>query len=297
MVTAQFAPAPGNFGPVSGMRVLAAGEQPKCRMLYAGFGKSREDPSTESADADPSQQPIKASFPLGSKFFFELTESASNGEQSIPSRFDLSNHKIPAATPTRDPTLFPNKIAIQYDRGATAKQASFRAVHLGTVDLTITPSGSTAIKVQITVTRPVRLGDEPAQDFPDLDDRLINLGHERGIPPHFLRGQIATEAEVNTDRLSYRYEPLTADTADIGYFQGGAFPWRKKPYKGHLEDSRYVPYRLAALKPASYAKVDEGRIAEIGPADVLYQRGEKLTDEDVKPRSTAHRYELTSVRL
>ena len=188
------------------MRPLAAGEQPKCRMLYAGFGedvKDRTSPKVKSVDA--TQQVIKARFPLGSKFFFELTNATANGEKTVESQFELTKHKVSPDTQKKPNVLFPDLVAVQMNRGATVKQAYFRATHLGTVLLSIPAAGGT-VKVEITVTRPQSLGDDPLPGFPDLDDRLIDVGQERGIPPHFLRGQIAHESR--TDRSAYRYEPL-----------------------------------------------------------------------------------------
>jgi hypothetical protein len=42
----------------------------------------------------------------------------------------------------------------------------------------------------------------------------MNLGNLRGIPPHYIKGQIERESNFNPD--TYRYEPLTTDRLAIG---------------------------------------------------------------------------------
>lgn len=255
-----------------------------CRTLVAGIGE--DDGATESTAA---KSELSASIPLGARFFLDLRTTDASGDRSINSDFELSNASITVAM--KDP-LFKEHVVIEYAPATAEQRKYFRAVHLGTVDITIRPTDNSGeIKVHITVTRPKRLGNDRLSDFPDLDDRLIDLGHKRGIPPHFLRGQLA--AEGRKDRMAYRYEPL-GEGGDLRAISCDELTKEKGCLgNGRIVQSAYSPYRLASLLPSAYpAKVYAGRYGEIqlcgtaGPpnCDTISPAGAFLKPEDVEPR-------------
>jgi len=176
------------------------------KVLLAGRGNEPADPGTETT---PVTEDVMAAarFPLGSTFFIQLAELEEETGTPMPieSVFTLEAASVtPAIT---DPTLFPDSVVIEFDRAAASEIKFFTAVHLGSVTLNITPTDSSMspVSVEVTVTQPLRLGSSNNE----VDERLFDLGHRRGIPPQLLKGQIRRES--NFDPEAYRYEPLSVD--------------------------------------------------------------------------------------
>lgn len=216
--------------------------------LRSGFGTGPTDAGTEAKDVTQGT-PVNASYPLGSQFFIQLAKPGSSPNQPTPvsSRFSLSSAAVAPAI--SGATLFSSNVLIEFDQNTSKDTKFFRATHLGTVVLTITPDDSSLspVTVNISVVAPASLGSTHT----DIDASLVDLGHRRGIPPHFLKGQIQRESNFNPE--SYRYEPLSVD---FGSVSGGANVRTVNPY---------ALYRLATTD----------RLAQ----------GANILPEDISPRS------------
>jgi hypothetical protein len=188
--------------------------------LLSGTGNGPDDPGTEVARVG--QDAIFAQFPLGSRFFLQLIQRDQSGTPvPVTSSFTLEPGLI--APSINEPTLFPNNVVIEYDPATASATKFFQAIHLGTVTLTITPV-DTSIRpttVRISVNAPVGLGAL----HNEVDSSLITLGHRRGIPPHFLKGQI--QKESGFDPTAYRYEVLSVD---MNYVSAGQNLRARRPY-------------------------------------------------------------------
>jgi len=189
-------------------------------IMHAGFGGGPTAPGTETKSVD--QAAVSASIPLGSQFFIQLAKAGSTGSAvPVPADFVLGTASIsPAITGA---TLFPNSVVLEFDANSANDTKDFRAVHLGAVTLTITPSDPSLnpVTVNITVIQPASLGST----HNDIDAALFDFGNRRGIPPHFLKGQIQRESDF--DPQSYRYEPLSVDMRSIS---AGANLRTQSPY-------------------------------------------------------------------
>jgi len=229
--------------------------------LKAGMGSGPSDASTVSRSVGSSQ--VAATFPLGAKFFLQLTKSTGVG---ITSSFDLGNASI---TPTgSEPALFPANVLIQFDPDTTGDMKFFRAVHLGTQLVTITPADTSIspVSVLVTVNNPSSLGSSSSE----FDAALINLAHERGIPPQYLKGQVAQESRF--DRKAYRYEPLSVD---LQFISSGQNLRTQSPYSLYrLQTSDNLAQGSSILSddvsPRSrYNILDNGVIRSISESDSL----------------------------
>jgi len=202
-----------------------------------------------TASKQISQNTANATFPLGSEFTLKLQAPDASGVlQPIGSAFSLSSASVSPAIAT--PTLFPNNVVIEFDQGSPSASKVFRAVHLGTVTVTITPSDQSIspVTVNLTINMPSRLGNAPTT----YDTTLISLGHQRGIPPSFLKADVAQESGSTFNPNAFRYELLSMDLADIS----GGRNWRT-----------VVPFSLYRL----------------ATSDGL-TRGANLTKADIDPR-------------
>jgi hypothetical protein len=140
-------------------------------------------------------------------------------------------------------TLFPGKVALEFDRSTIGTIKSFQAVHLGTVTLTIKPTdpsiSPSPITVNIVVAAPTQLGTTQKK----YDTVLIDYANRRGIPPQLLKGQVQQESKFNPQ--SYRYEPLSSDLKAIS---GGKNLRIKSPYSLYrLATSDRLPQGTAIL--------------------------------------------------
>jgi len=218
------------------------------KVLLAGTGNGPADPGTETTPVTEDAM-ATARFPLGSTFFIQLAEMEEGTEVPVPieSVFTLGAASItPAIT---EPALFPDGVVIEFDRAVASEIKFFAAVHLGSVVLNITPTdpSMSPVSVQVTVNQPLRLGSSNNE----FDERLLDLGHRRGIPPQLLKGQVRKESDFDPE--AYRYEPLSVD---LEYVSRGQEIRREKPFS---------LYRLATT-------------------DGLAQ-GEDIITDDISPRS------------
>src|SRR5262249_17928992 len=120
----------------------------------------------------------------------------------------------------------------------------------------------------------------------DYDARIIQLAHERGIPPQFFKGQIEQETGGATffNPKTWRYEPITKDygapwgpechsvsldnlnasTAERE-FLGMAF---KSPWSDYAVGNSLALLTPADLAPRASLKICKaGTLQSIGPSD------------------------------
>lgn len=181
---------------------------------------------TETAQANGS--PINAHFPLGAQFTLSLQDTQGN---PIPASYSLGTASL--ASGVDQDALFPGLATLQYTTQPDPSSGQFQAVHLGTVPLTIVPNdGATpAVNLTISIEKPAALGS----DHNDFDPGLTALAHSTGVPPQFIKGQIAQEGEFNP--YSFRYEPLNLSTGDLNVSRG-------KDLRGALT---YSQFRLPTI--------------------------------------------------
>jgi hypothetical protein len=236
-------------------------------VLRAGTGKDASDPGTETTGA---AQDTQAAFALGSQFFLQLARpNPKGGLTPIQATFALSdaNVSIPPASDNIQP-LFPNNVVIEFDQDKQDTIKKFQAVHLGTVNVTITPTDTSyaPVTVDVTIQNPKQLG----QTDNYYDARIITLANSRGIPPQYIKGQIKRESGF--EPKAYRYEPLGSDFLSFG------------PNGGNMRtQSPYADYRLAVND--GVADLNSKPWPTASPATQLPQ-GADLIPADVAPRST-----------
>lgn len=223
--------------------------------LHAGMGSGPQDPTTVTASVRPGEMRT-ATFPLGALFFIQLVQPDASGNRvPLESRFALgASNIVPAIS---EPTLFPNHAVIPFDLATTGNLKFFRAIHLGTTTLTITPLDASIqpVTVQLTINRPLRLGSTNNA----LDGLLVDFAHRRGILADILKGHVRQESNFRRD--SYRYEPLGP---------GGDLRFISAVLDHSARDRRtQLPYSLHRL----------------ATADGLAQ-GTDLLSADISPRST-----------
>jgi hypothetical protein len=217
-----------------------------------GIGTGVNDPvpggpgmETKSAGSAP----IAASYPLGALFYLQLAKADGT---PVPSQYTMGAQSVtPALT---EAALFEGKAVLKFGDNSAAPTTYFRAVHLGTAQLTVAPQdGSTQpITVNITVVRPSSLGGTPTT----WDSALIDFGHKKGIPPSFMKGQIRQENKF--DPMAYRYEPISVDCLSVS--RGGNFR-TVDPFHN---------YRLATVADSVNGPLSQGT---------------KLVQADIEPRS------------
>ena len=129
--------------------------------------------------------------------------------------------------------LFPNQCLVQIDNTGVAQRKQFIAVHLGTELVTVAPvsTSDTPRNFHIEVVRPSVLGIANNQ----FDAYLVNVAHNVGIPPQYLKGQVRQEMFGSHFREdNFRYEPCGAD---LTYVSGGAQPLA-------YNDPMFMPFTL-----------------------------------------------------
>lgn len=225
------------------------------------IGKNGEDEPSEPIPPGGGT----ARIPLGRVFFVEVADQT--GAPAV-STFTLESPDVrPAITEAR---LFPDNVVIQFNRATPSARKLFQAVHLGTVTLKVFDAAdptSLRFSLPIEVTGPMKLGDTNNQvDGLPLDEILIDLGHRRGIPPHFIKGQIKREAAILPSGQfkpnSYRYEPLKVD---LRYISDCVDPF----ISGNCHLRRIPPYSLYRLKTDDRLdRLDQGTGLDPSGADV-----------------------------
>jgi hypothetical protein len=164
-----------------------------------------------------------ADLSLGSIFSVHLIKrsTASGGVTIVPlgSSFTLSAGDIAPSFDT-DHNLFDTATLVSLSGGVGLGESSqFAAVHLGRASIRMLPLTETNVApftLSVNIVAPDALGSS----HNEVDARVVQEAHERGIPPQILKGQIRQESPT-FDGSEFRYEPCSADYANIS--RGPAF--------------------------------------------------------------------------
>jgi len=198
--------------------------------------------------------PLSAHFPLGAEFTFALQDTQGN---AIPSSYSLGTASL-AASVDAD-AVFPGLAALQYSNQPEPSSAQFQAVHLGSVPLTITPTGGTTPPVNLTilVEAPASLGTAHTE----FDELIGSVSHAKGVLPQYIKAVAHHESVGTFNRNSYRYEPIGPNTGDLDVVSHGQNLRLQAPYKD---------YRLATSPNygASDPPLTQGTNIDSGDIDV-----------------------------
>ena len=117
-------------------------------------------------------------------------------------------------------TLYENNVLLPFGPNTPGDLTWYFAVHLGAAHLDLLPTTASLkpVHLDVNVVPPNRLGDDPW----DLDESLVTVAHNRGIPPQYLKGQIRQEGPPSGragarhfDAVNFRYEPCGQDLRGI----------------------------------------------------------------------------------
>ena len=197
-------------------------------------------------ESTPASNNVTANFPLGSNFTVALLDPNGN---LIDADYALSNPTITGNVPST--TLFPISGVFQYS-DPIAGRGSFHAAHNGTVTLTVTPkdssTGAIPATITIVVSNPASLGT----DHPEVDGLIYPVANATGIPPDFIKAQMAQESGSQFDPLAYRYEPLSRWVGDYGAVSRGQ----------DLRASTFASYRFATIKDSEDGALSQGALVD-----------------------------------
>jgi hypothetical protein len=270
-------PAPADFVAYNDLRFTPGGP-----LIRTALGSDPSSGETTEAKASGTKT---AHIPLGSPFVVQLVKRESNGSITpVQATYELLSPSVQPALTLR--SLFSNFVVIPFDTGATTAK-HFQAVHLGNVNLRITPTDTSlaAVTLPVAVERPASLGSTRLE----FDASVIDLAHSRGVPPQFLKGQM--DHESNFVAMAYRYEPLSIDL-DLMSVNGSN--WRTiEPYSDfrlQTRDGLAEGGRLTAedIDPRSrYSIVRNGVRRRIESTDTLVSAREIYDQNDAAQRWTA----------
>ncbi len=220
--------------------------EPSLRIRAAIGNGSLEPPQ---GVISPQSAPANAHFPLGSSFRIAAFDENGN---PVSSAFSLQAATVEAGV--EPGALFPGLVALKYTT-TQPNEATFQALHRGTVNLQVVPDDPNIepALLNIVVEEPVSLGATHTA----FDALVLTFAHKRGIPPHFIKGQIERESGFNA--RSWRYEPIASD-GDLGQVSRGRTP----PLR---EIAPFSSYRLATA-------LDDGALSQ----------GDMLLPADIAPR-------------
>lgn len=271
-------PAPAEFVAYNGLSFTPA-DGP---LIRAALGSDPSSGETTEAKASGTKT---AHVPLGSPFVVQLVKRESNGSLTpLQATYELLSPSLQPALTVR--SLYPAFVVLPFDTGATTTKR-FQAVHLGSVNLRITPADTSlaAATLPIAVERPSSLGSTHLE----LDASVIDLAHSRGVPPQFLKGQMDHESDfIGT---AYRYEPLSIDL-DVMSVNGTN--WRTLEPYSHFRlltsDGLAQGDRITAedIDPRSrYSIVRNGTRRRIAATDTLVSAREIYDQNDASQRWSA----------
>jgi hypothetical protein len=203
---------------------------------------------------------VNARLQLGGTLELALLESPFGAV--LPSEFTVDHASV--TQPLARHTLFSAAPVVRLGaaHGATA---TYKAVHEGSIDITVTPDRSSVrpVTVHLTVTEPSRLGSQENS----WDSSIADVAHRTGISPQLVKGQIRQESDGGRFKPDiFRYEPCGAD---LNYITSNLNPAAQGPKIG---SSPYSLYR--APDP----------------------RGPGLTADDLSPRNVYWIVDANSVR-
>lgn len=193
--------------------------------------------------SNPSSQTTVMNVPLGAFFSVGMQKKSSQLLLPTPITTTLSlgattvePWKLPLNTATVMPKvvpLYPNRALVGLDDAVGADVHHFVAVHLGTTAVTLLPVSTDDPQktFMIRVIKPDALGS--SQHAP-WDEYYINVAHNSGIPPQFLKGQGRQEGAGSLlIAANWRYE-ICKDYEEVGGNSSGLA----------YVDSRFIPFRL-----------------------------------------------------
>lgn len=177
-----------------------------------------------------------ADLSLGTIFSVHLIKRAteSGGVTIVPlaSSYVLSIGGINPDFDT-DHNLFDSATLVSLSGGVGLGESSqFAAVHLGNASIRMLPLTETNVApftLSLNIVAPAALGSS----HNEVDARVVQEAHERGIPPQILKGQIRQESPA-FNGSEFRYEPCSADFANIS--RGPAFV-TVQPYSLYAMDA------------------------------------------------------------
>lgn len=106
-------------------------------------------------------------------------------------------------------SLFPNQLAVLFEPDLAKLYQSLITVHLGTQQVKFTPLDASIDPFTVVLNS---VSSETIGDANNTyDEIIISRAHQVGIPPQFIKGQVAQESGVRFDPDAYRYEPITND--------------------------------------------------------------------------------------
>jgi hypothetical protein len=205
--------------------------------------------------SDPADASADAHLPLGGGFTVGLIS-----EQGDPISASFTLGAATVSPPIDATALFPDRVVLEYSQAGT-EIASFQAVHLGSVVLTMAPQDSSlpAAQVNLLVENPRTLGTTNGQ----FDSIIIELAHSRGLLPQYIKAIAHHESAGTFDGRSYRYEPIGPSVGDLDVISHG------------LNLRVQAPYRDYRLATADY----------YGPSDRPLSEGADILPDDINPRA------------
>jgi len=146
--------------------------------------------------------------PFGAHLNFQLVDS---NENVIPAIYQLASSFAPSSAPEAD-SLYPDRLALLFEQDTLKSSQSFITVHMGKQQLKITPldaqgASKEPITVSLRAVAPVSIGSTNTT----YDALIISRAHKIGLPPQYIKGQVAHESTDRLDPNAYRYEPVTND--------------------------------------------------------------------------------------
>lgn len=180
--------------------------------------------------------------------------------------------------PPHGETLFPTDVVLALGGASAQATRTFAAVHLGTTRIQLLPTAApiAPVNVDLTVVAPPTLGDSFDNQPDGFDAALVTTAHNRGIPPEYLKGQVAQESpDGSTLRLTnYRYEPCSIDFGSVS--RGDTI----------IDDD---PYHLYKLEDARGVTLHEGTPDDLDPRNVY---SIDLRDANGNPVLDAHNHQV-----
>jgi hypothetical protein len=132
----------------------------------------------------------------------------------VPATYSLSGTKISNPGSIDPKALFPTYVAMRFNYAPNGR-VSLQIVHKGTVTLTIRPDPATQLQpvsLNIVAVDPSGLGSS----HPEVDKLVYPIADALGIPPQFIKAQMAQESGAKFNPKALRYEPLAPYVGDYG---------------------------------------------------------------------------------
>jgi hypothetical protein len=153
--------------------------------------------------------------PLGRTFSIRAKTKAANGTwRDLPSTFALGSTSVfNGGPPHPEQTLYPDYPMFLYSTPPDAATRFGQSLRLGDGRVTIIPDDPAigSVIFNIESASPSRLGATTSNNTTTWDGTISEQGHQRGIPPQYLKAIADHESGWNT--TSWRYEP----SADRNY--------------------------------------------------------------------------------